>query len=78
MKIFLIIFEKLMLPYFCTVFNRFVMKKKLIEPLLEKKPFLHMQKERLGKCTAEQRLCFPYIHVDSTIPLLHKPEISSL
>ena len=27
---------------------------------------------------ADQRLCFRYIHVDSTIPLLPKSEFSSL
>ena len=31
-----------------------------------------------GNREADQRLCFRYIHVDSTIPLLSKSEISSL
>ena len=32
----------------------------------------------LSNREADQRLCFRYIHVDSTIPLLAKSEISSL
>ena len=51
------------------------------EPRREKTGFLHICENKdadqlRGNRKADQRLCFRYI--DSTIPLLHKSEISSL
>ena len=46
------------------------------EPRHEETGFLHTQIKLHSNCAADQRLCF--CHMDSTIPLLPKSEISSL
>ena len=54
----------------------------LFEPSYEKTGFCICENKDAdqlrGNREADQRLCFRYIHVDSTIPLLTKYEISSL
>ena len=74
--------------YSCFVYSRFVYSHFVYSHLIDscflsvmRKPFFCICENKdvdqlRSHCTADQRLCFRY--TDSTIPLLPKPEISSL